>query len=475
LDKGGIKMKVQSPLEVYNYLPGTNCKECGEDTCMAFASRLIDRSKSLDLCKELLDESYEEEYEKLKELLSPEIKEIIIGVGDKAVHVGGEDILYRHQLTFYNQPPFAYDVTDVMDEKEITERVNFVSNYKKFYVGSFLTLDMIAIRSVSDDPKKFAECVKKVKDLTDLPLILMSFNPDVLEAGLEIVKDKRPLVYAANEDNWQRVAELIDKYKVPVVLFSPDLDKLASLAKTFIEMGIDELILDPGTYPSGKQLMGTFERFIKLRRSAIKDGNKDIAFPIMGIPAMSALSSKGKDEFEQAISESILTIIETIKYADILVFHNIAPYAILPAIHLRFNIYTDPRSPVQVEAGLFEMGNPDENSPLFLTTNFALTYFTVKSDLESSNIDSYLLVVDTDGICVEASVAGGQLNTGKIKDAIESTKAKEKVKHNTLILPGLAARLSGATEDETGMKVLVGPGDSGRIAKWMEDHWSPKD
>ncbi|BDC35858.1 MAG: acetyl-CoA decarbonylase/synthase complex subunit gamma [Candidatus Methanoliparum thermophilum] len=464
-------MKVQSPLEVYNYLPGTNCKECGEETCMAFASKLIDRSKTLDMCKEILDEAYKEEYEKLEDMLSPEIKEIIIGVGDKAVKVGGEDVLYRHQLTFYNQPPFAYDVTDVMSEKEITERVNFVNNYKKFYVGNFLRLDMIAIRSVSDDPEKFKECVKKVKDLTELPIILMSFNPDVLDAGLEIIKDRRPLVYAANEDNWQKVAELIDKYKVPVVLFSPDLDKLSSLAKTFVEMGMDELVLDPGTYPSGKQLMGTFERFIKLRRSAIKDGNKDVAFPLIGIPAISSLISKDKDEFEQAVSESILTILEILKYGDLLVFHNIAPYAILPAIHLRFNIYTDPRSPVQVDAGLFKMGNPDENSPLFLTTNFALTYFTVKSDLESNNIDSYLLVVNTDGIGVEASVAGGQLNTGKIKDAIETTKAKEVIKHNTLVLPGLAARLSGATEDETGMKVLVGPTDSGRIAKWMEDHW----
>jgi len=486
-------MKIQSPLEAYKYLPGTNCKECGEETCMAFASKLIDRSRKLEECKEILDESYKDEYEELTGLLAPEIKEITVGTGEKAVKIGGEDVIYRHELTFFDAPPFAYDVTDAMDEKEIVDRVNYVQNYKKFYVGNFLTLEMIAIRSVSDDPKKFSSCVRKVAETTEIPVVLMSFNPDVLEAGLKVISERRPLIYAATVDNWQRIAELVDKYKVPVVLFSPDLDKLSSLVKTFLEMGMEDLVLDPGTYASGKQLKGTFDRFIKLRRSGIKEGNRDITFPLMCIPMQTFLANKkgykplpdeliktlggpedGRELYQPVLSETTIGNISIIKYADIVVWHNIEAYSILPSIHLRFNIYTDPRTPVSVEPIMREVGHPDENSPVFFTTNFALTYFTVFNDLDSNGIDSYLLVVDTAGIGVQSAIAGGQLNAGKIKDAVEESKVKEKVKHNTLTMPGYAARLMGDVEDETGMTVLVGPIDSGRIPGFLDEHWPPK-
>jgi len=467
-------MKLNSPLQVYKYLPQTNCAECGEATCMAFASHLIVRSKKIDDCPPILKEGFKKKYLELQTLLAPEIREITIGTGEHAKRIGGDDILYRHQLTFFDPTALAYDVWDTMPEKDLVERVNKIQNFRKFYVGKFLKVDMVAVRCVSGDALKFAAAVRKVNETTKLPQVLCSFDPAALKAALDVVKDKNPLIYAATEKNWIEVSELALNYKVPVVLFSSDLDKLKSMALTFREMGIKDLILDPGTYPQGKQLKDTFERFIKLRRSGIKEGHKDIAYPIMAVPLNTWLVFK--DTVTASYWETMLASMFTVKYGDIMILHSLEPYAMLPEVHIRDTIYTDPRTPVKVAPGVNEVGSPTKDSPVIVTTNFALTYYTVESDLSSNKINCYLAAVDTDGIGVEAAVAGGQLTAAKIKDTFQKAnfEFKDKTSHSALILPGLAARLQGDVEDVTGLRVMIGPPDSGRIPGWMEKNWPPK-
>ncbi|VVB92463.1 Acetyl-CoA decarbonylase/synthase complex subunit gamma 1 [uncultured archaeon] len=467
-------MKLNSPLQVYKYLPQINCAECGDATCMAFAAHLIDRSKKLDDCPPILKDEYKKKYLELQALLAPEIREITIGTGEHAKRIGGDDVLYRHQLTFFDPTAFAYDVWDTMPEAEFLERINRIANFRKFYVGKFLKVDMVAVRCVSGDPLKFAGAVKKASETTKLPLILCSFDPAALKSALEVVRDKNPLLYAATEKNWGEVAELALNYKVPVVLFSPDLDKLKSLALSFREMGIKDLVLDPGTYPQGKKLKETFEKFIMLRRAGIKEGQKDIAYPIMAVPLNAWLVYK--DAVTASYWETVLSSVFTVRYGDIMILHSLEPYAMLPEVHIRDTIYTDPRTPVKVAPGVNEVGSPTKDSPVIVTTNFALTYYTVESDLSSNKINCYLAAVDTDGIGVEAAVAGGQLTAAKINDTFQKANFdfKDKTSHGTLILPGLAARLQGDVEDVTGLRVMIGPPDSGRIPGWMEKSWPPK-
>ncbi len=463
-------MKVKSPLEIYKYLPKTNCAECGYDTCMSFAANIIDRKTKPEECPPLTNDEFKENLEKLIELTAPEIREITIGTGEKAVKIGGDDVLFRHDLTFFNPTALAYDVWDTMKPEELEERLSAIKNYRKFYVGEFINLDMIAIRSVSGDPEKFREVVKKASN-TELPLILVSFDPDVLRAGLEEVADKNPLIYGANEKNWREVAELAREFSVPVVLYSKDLDTLQSLAVTFSQMGITDLVLDPGTEPVGKGLQETFKRIIQLRRSAIDGENKKVAYPIMVVPMTAWLV--GKDKLSTTYWETVIASVFIVKYADIMILHSLEPYETMPLSILKTNIYTDPRKPVSVEAGLREIGTPDENSPVFITTNFALTYYTVESDLTSAGINCYLLVIDTEGLGVEVSVAGSKLTANVINEAIEKEDVKGKINHNSIVLPGLAARLQGELEMVSGMKVMVGPVDSGRIPGWLEENWPP--
>lgn len=467
-------MKLSSPMDAWKYLPGTNCKECGEKTCLAFASLLLERQKKLEECKPLLEPEYAAKAKELAELLAPEIREVAIGVGARAIKIGGEDIMHRHELTFYDRTSLAYDVWDTMSEQDLRERVRRITKWRKFYVGEFLTLDAIAVRSISCEAETFAGCVKCVAEETDMPLILCSFDATVLEAGLKAVSDRNPLLYAADKTNWQAILELAKQYKVPVTLFSPDLDTLNSLAATFASAGIDDLILDPGTYPTGKGLADTFSRFVRIRRAGIVDGNKAIAYPLMGVPMTAGMANDNQDALAASYWEAIIADTLILRYADILILHSIEPHSLITERTLVANIYTDPRRPVSVDPGLREVGSPTDSAPIFVTTNFALTYYTVESDLSSNKIDCYLMVVDTDGLGVEAAVAGGQLNADMIKETVASYDIEKKVNHKTMVLPGLAARISGETEDATGWSVLVGPRDSGRVPGWMADNWPPK-
>jgi acetyl-CoA decarbonylase/synthase complex subunit gamma len=112
-----------------------------------------------------------------------------------------------------------------------------------------------------------------------------------------------------------------------------------------------------------------------------------------------------------------------------------------------------------------------------LTTNYALTYFTVESDIKKAGVGCFLIVVDTEGISVESSVAGRILTAETITEAVNASRVTEKVNHKSLILPGLAARLSGETEEALGddWRILVGPKDSSGIQKFLEDKWPPKE
>ncbi len=58
-----------SPVEIYKFLPQKNCKECGEQTCIAFACKVLSEEKSILLCKPLFELEYEEKRKMLFKIL----------------------------------------------------------------------------------------------------------------------------------------------------------------------------------------------------------------------------------------------------------------------------------------------------------------------------------------------------------------------------------------------------------------------
>src|SRR4030042_428609 len=223
--KGGLKEL--SPITIYKSLPKINCKECGVDNCMAFATKIVNREMELDSCKPLLKPENAKSYAVLKNLLKPEVKEITVGVGDRAKKIGGKLVMYRHEFTYKNPTAIAIDVTDEMPESEGVGRVQKAENFSFEYIGNTLRLDMVAVRCTSDDADKFKVCVKKVSESTKLPMILCAMNPQVMEAGLMAAPKARPLLYAATTANWKDMAELALMYNATLAASAPNtLDEL---------------------------------------------------------------------------------------------------------------------------------------------------------------------------------------------------------------------------------------------------------
>jgi acetyl-CoA decarbonylase/synthase complex subunit gamma len=466
--KGGLKQL--SPIDIYMLLPKTNCKECGEENCMAFATKVVNREISIDKCTPLLTKVNEKNYKKLKEMLKPAVKEVAIGVADNAIKIGGKLVMYRHELTYTNPTAIAIDVADEMSEDEILARVKQTQGFTYLYIGTNLKLQMIAIRSTSNDPEKFKATVKKVAENTTLPIILCSFDSTILESGLMTISKARPLIYAATKDNWKEMAELALMYNCPLVVSAPnDISILRSLVKTMNEYGVKDLVLDPGTFPT-EGLGDTINNFTMIRRAACTIGDELLGYPIIGTPIV-AWTEPTKSPTVNAWNEAYAASMLVTRYADLLIMHGTEGWALLPLAILRQNIYTDPRKPVAVEAGLRTFGTPDENAPVLMTSNFALTYYTVAQDLESTGTAAYLLVVNSEGTAIDSGVAGRKLTAETVADAIKDSKIEEKVKHRKLIIPGKAARISGEIEELSNWQVLVGPRDSSGIAKFFQEKW----
>src|SRR5512138_258631 len=90
--KGGLKEL--SPIAIYKNLPKTNCKECGQDNCMAFATKLVNRELELDACKPLQKPEFAKQYAALKDLLKPAGKEGFFSGCRKSKKIGGKRVRY---------------------------------------------------------------------------------------------------------------------------------------------------------------------------------------------------------------------------------------------------------------------------------------------------------------------------------------------------------------------------------------------
>ncbi len=360
--------------------------------------------------------------------------------------------MYRHEFTYKNPTAIAIDVTDEMRDSEIVARVQKTENFTFEYIGNTLKLDMVAVRCTSGDADKFKASVKKVSETTKLPMILCTMSPAIMEAGLMAAPKARPLLYAANQTNWKDMAELALMYDCPLVASAPnDLTSLVSLAKTLMAYGVKDIVLDPGTFIN-EGLPDTINNFTMLRRAATKGGEELAGLPLLGVP-MVAWVDKGETaddliKWREAYVASMLVV----RYADVLIMHGNDGWSLLPTTVLRQNIYTDPRKPVAVAPGLKVYGTPDENSPVMFTSNFALTYYTVASDIESNKLNAYLIVVETEGSAIDSGVAGRKLTAERVAEAIKASGIEKKVKHRKIINPAKQAESAAKSKNSAAGK-----------------------
>ena len=426
-------------IEFFKLLPKTNCKDCGQPTCLAFAMLLANQKAKIGDCPHISQSSKSA----LEESSAPPIRTVTIGNKD----TGGETVLYRHERRFIN--PILYAVT-VSDKCDIGRRIDEINKLSFERVGMVFDIDAVSVRCDSGDAGVFRDAVRSVMGIWEKPFIL-ECGADVLETVIRDAAVRKPLIYCAASDNIGRMTAIAGKNACPLVIRDTDPEKLAVLAENAKTSGFDDIVLDMGA----SNLRECIERHTVARRSAVKKKFKPFGYPLM--------NRVGSGEYAVAMAA-----LSTMKYGSLVIFDDLQSCEALPLFTLRQNIYTDPQVPIQVKQGLYPIGEPNEHSPIFFTTNFSLTYFTVRADIERSKIPVWLQIVDTEGLSVLTAYSAGKFTPEHVAESMNESGILSK-SDGVVVIPGLVARMSAKLQEILNRKVMTGTTESRDIPKFLKD------
>ena len=441
-----------SGVEIFKHLPKTNCKKCGFPTCLAFAMKLAAKQASLDLCPD----ASEEAKAFLGAASEPPIRPITIGAGDKALKVGEETVLFRHEKKFVHPCGFALLIKDTEAAGEIEAKAAAVATSEIERVGQKLRVEMIAVSNESGDATKFAEAVKTaVAKAPDAGFVLMGASPAAIEAALPALAGRKPLTHAATAENADAMVNIAKAAGASLVVKADGLDALSELTEKIAATGFKDMFLEP----SPKSPKEMIEQYTQIRRAAVKKNFKPMGYPVFSVAV-------DPDPY----TEQAMASVGIAKYASVIVLSDISRWKTLALIALRQNIYTDPQVPMQVAANLYKVRDAKPDSPLIITTNFSLTYFIVLGEVENSKVPAWILVMDVEGLSVLTAWAAGKFTASKIAQYIQESGVESSVSTKELIIPGYVAVLSGALEDKLpGWKITVGPREANALPAFLRN------
>ena len=442
-----------SGLDIFKLLPKTNCGDCKLPTCLAFAMKLAGGQAKLEECPHVSDEAKAA----LADAAAPPIAEVLVGQGAREFKTGAELVLVRHEKRFVNPTGMAVMVSDSMSDEELTSRVEAATKDSWERVGQQLEVKLLAVKCESGDGAGFADLLKKIAGMSDLALMPMTEDPDVMKAAVDAVGDRNPLLYAATAANIDTMGALAKEKGLPLVVKGDGVDSLAELAEKAMGMELKSLVLDPGT----RDLKSTLEALIAVRRGALNSKFKPFGFPTIAFPC---------EETDDIYFEGALAGIYIAKYAGIVVTSEPDAWMQYPLQVEIQNIYTDPQKPMAVDAKFYEIGTPGPDSPVLVTTNFSLTYFIVSGEIEASKVDSWLGIVDSEGQSVLTAWAAGKFVPDVIAKFINTSGILDKVNHRKLIIPGYVAQISGELDEELpDWEIMVGPREAADISTYLRN------
>jgi acetyl-CoA decarbonylase/synthase complex subunit gamma len=426
-----------SGIQIYKLLPQTNCKDCGFPTCLAFAMKLAQKQVELAKCPHVSEESQA----KLAEASAPPVRPLVVKSNGHEVKAGNEVVLFRHEKRFFSPPGLFIRVYDRETPEEIKEKVKAVDAYETDYVGIEMTMSGIAVQAAGGD---FPAAVAAVREVSQLPLILIG-DPDQLKASFEhLLEGEKPLLGHATPENWEDMVELAQDLDAPLAVQVENIDQAVGMTQKIMEAGVTELVLSPGQ----RTLRGTLIANTTVRRMALKENFKPLGYPLISFPG-----DVGDPTREVALAAQAIG-----KYSSFVVMDHFDPATAYSLLVLRENIYTDPQEPIQVTPGVYEINDPTPDDPVLVTTNFSITYFSVANEVEGAALPAWLLVTDAEGMSVLTAWAAGKFDAESIAKDVKRFEVNSKVNKKRIVLPGHVAVLSGELEEELpDWEVKVGP------------------
>ena len=435
-------------LDIFKLLPKKNCKECSQPTCLAFAMALASSKTTLDKCPYVSEEAKET----LGGAAAPPIKLIKVGKSGCEREIGDEVVLFRHDKAFYHPTCIAVEISDKLTGSELSAKIEKVNSLSFERVGQTVSIDMIAVRNDSGNSDAFVNAVKAVAEKTYYATVLISEDPTNMEKALEVIGDSKPLIYAANEANFEQMTFLARKYNCPLAVKGNGLESTAALVEK-IAASYKELVIDLGSSNPSQALA----EITQTRRLSIKKKFRPFGYPVITFTS----SENPRDEVVEAS-------VYISKYSSVVVIKADEKSQILPLMALRMNIFTDPQKPSQVEPKVYELGTVTKDSPVYVTTNFSLTYYTVEGEISGSKIPSYIIACPTDGTSVLTAWAAGKFNGEKIAEFLKVCGIEDKVSHRNIVIPGYVAVIKGVLEEKSGWKVKVGPAEASGLPSFAK-------
>ncbi len=439
-------------IEIYKKLPRTNCGDCGVPTCMAFAMKLAAGQAELSACPHVSDEVVAE----LDSASAPPIRPVTVGTGDESFKVGGETVLFRHEKTFVNPSGIGVLITDAMSDEDVDGRVDRINKLEYERVGLMLKGNIVVLKSVKGDAAAFEALAKKVAGATAKPIALLADDPAVLGQAAKAIADKKPVVGFATDGNADAVAEIAKELGVPVVAKADGIDAISALTKKLSDAGLKDIIID--TTP--KNIKQALTDQVAVRRLAIHKTERTVGFPTMVFP---------NEMTDNPLKEAIYASMFIAKYGGIIVLSDVVGETLFPLLVARMNIYADPQRPMATTEGIYELNDPDENSPVVITTNFSLTYFIVSGEIEAGRVPTWLLVMDAEGLSVLTAWAAGKFVADAIGPFVKKVGIEEKIAKKRLIIPGFVAGISGELEEELPeWEIMIGPREAAYVTAFLK-------
>ena len=268
------------------------------------------------------------------------------------------------------------------------------------------------------------------------------------------------------DNDWQKKLERLTSFEITRVseTMKIDLVILKNNTSNFVPSGINFI-----NYEDFERLpfifleddfSNTKEKLVEIRTKAVLEKDEACSYPV-------CVSMKTTDELSQCARAAYYLC----KYANILVFENFSESMISSLMTLRQNIFTDPQKPLQVESKIYEFNNPDENSLIFMTTNFALTFFAVANELEGLNVPSYLIVTPADGMSVLTAWSAEKFTATMVANTLKKWNFANRVKNRKIIIPGLLAHMKEELEEEIkDFEIVVGTVEAYAIGDFVKDY-----
>ena len=446
-------------LDIFKLTPKKNCKDCGFPTCMAFSMKVASGAVEVEKCPHMSNDAIA----KLSEATAPLMKSLKVGSGESEYTLGGETVLFRHEKTFVSRNRYAVEFSDELSMEEIDSKIANMKLVDYIRIGEEMRVEFALVK-YNGNKDSYLSLINRLKESElKIAYIVDCEDAEVAKEVVSLLEGTNPIVYGANKDNYTDMIDVVKGSNLALGVKASSLEELYSTVEAIQNAGYKELLLDV----TGSNAKETYTNAVQVRRISLKEQDRTFGYP--SIVFANRLSNN------DPMMEVALSSVFTVKYGSIIVLDDINYSKALPLFALRQNIYTDPQRPMRVEPKIYPINNPDENSPVIVTVDFALTYFIVSGDIERSKVPCWLVIPDAGGYSVLTSWAAGKFGGNSISAFVKECGIEEKTKNRDLIIPGKVAVIKGDLEENLpGWNIVIGPEESMEIPKFLKEYQSKK-